>query len=70
MTKAQVEKEIKQAFLVGYEQGVLAYAVWKDGIQKVGILQQDLFRVFEEIETGKDTYFESCWYCYQQAHPV
>jgi len=64
-----VRDKERRAFLKGYKQGVKAYAVWKDGIEKVGMFQQDLDKVFREIEQGKDTYFEAGWDDYRSVYP-
>lgn len=36
----------------GYKAGVAEYAVWKDGEQRVGVMQRPLRKVFDEIDSG------------------
>ena len=62
------EKE-RRAFTQGYIEGVIAYAIWKEGKQKVGIMQHDLGAVSAKILTGKDQYFETGWSQYCNMYP-
>ena len=37
-------------FIEGVIAGVTAYAFWRDGKQRVGVLERDLYNVIEEIK--------------------
>jgi len=59
----------RRAFTQGYIEAVIAYAVWENGKQKVGILKHDLGAVTAKILAGEDQYFETGWSLYRSVYP-
>lgn len=46
------EKEYEMGYRQGYIDAISNYAVWRDGVQYVGILQTPLKEMIEEVKTS------------------
>jgi len=59
----------RRAFTQGYIEAFVAYAVWTNEKQKVGIMKHDLGAVTAKILAGEDQYFETGWSLYRSIYP-
>lgn len=40
-----------EAYVAGLTEGITRYAVWRDGVQRVGIMEKPLGEVIEDLDT-------------------